>query len=110
MNSNTVTKTTTTTSYTDNGGYNNNAPPPQSRQTAVSMRWIGGSFKSAKETVAKASFEDTKLSTAKTILASNCFNTDQVIQICKLFGFEASKLDFAKYAYARTTDAATILK
>ncbi len=69
-----------------------------------------GGFRSAKETVSKASFDETKLSTAKTILTSNCMSTDQVIAICNLFSFEASKLDFAKYAYSRTTDPGNYFK
>jgi hypothetical protein len=31
-------------------------------------------------------------------------NADQVVSICNLFGFETSKLDFAKYAYIHTID------
>ena len=84
-------------------GFGNNAIP-QSPPCHDPMD--GNSFKSAKQTVAKASYEETKLSAAKAILTSNCLNADQVIQICKLFGFEQSKLDFAKSAYAKTTDRA----
>jgi len=110
-NTTTVRQTTTTSSYstTDNTVYNN-APPPAATSNGCQYAMDWGSFKSAKETVAKASFEETKLSTAKTILSSNCFNTDQVIQICKLFGFEASKLDFAKFAYTKTTDRGNYFK
>ncbi len=62
------------------------------------------SFKDAKQSIINASFDDTKLSTAKTILASNNVNTNQVIEICRLFSFENSKLDFAKFAYSKTVD------
>lgn len=61
-------------------------------------------FKIAKTTVSQASFEDTKLSTAEALLGANCITSDQVAEICKLFGFEDSKLKFAKYAYPKTTD------
>ena len=61
-------------------------------------------FSEAKKTITQANFEDTKLSTAQAILSSNCFSTDQVAQICHLFGFESTKLEFAKYAYDKTTD------
>jgi len=64
----------------------------------------GNSFKSAKETVAKAIYEDTKMAAAKAVLASNCVSSEQVIQICKLFGFEQTKLEFAKSAWSKTTD------
>jgi hypothetical protein len=54
-------------------------------------------FHDAKQSIANASFEDTKLSTAKTILAANYVSTDQVVEICRLFSFENSKLDFNNY-------------
>lgn len=116
MGSNTTvrqTTTTTTTSYND-GGYNNAPPPPPPapapRGNNCRMCMDPSSFRSAKETVSKSSFDDTKLSTAKTILNSNCMSTDQVIQICNLFSFEANKLEFAKYAYDRTTDKGNYFK
>ncbi len=97
-----TTTTTTTTSYSStssNTNYNNQ-PAPAPCQYAMSP----GNFKSAKETVASASFEETKYSTAQSILAGNCLNTDQVVQICQAFGFEETKLKFAKDAYGKTTD------
>lgn len=114
----TTTRTTTTTTSTDmgysnGGGYNNNPPPPPpppARGNSCRYAMDASSFRSAKETVSKASFDETKLSTAKTILTSNCMSTDQVIAICNLFSFEASKLDFAKYAYERCTDRGNYFK
>lgn len=112
----TTTRTTTTTTSTDmgysnGGGYNDNPPPPPpSRGNSCRYAMDASSFRSAKETVTKASFDETKLSTAKTILTSNCMSTDQVIAICNLFSFEASKLDFAKYAYERCTDRGNYFK
>lgn len=109
-----VTQTTTTTTTTSsssysasqpNNGYNEPQGPAPCRYAMGS-----GNFSSAKQTIQNASFEETKLSTAKSILNSNCFSTDQVIQVCNLFGFEASKLDFAKYAYSRTTDPGNYFK
>jgi hypothetical protein len=108
-----VTQTTTTTtrstssssSSTDNGSYSQQAAPPACQYP---MDW--SSFKSAKETVEKASFEDTKLSTAKAILSGNCVSTDQVCQLCKIFGFEETKLQFAKFAYPKTTDQGNYFK
>jgi hypothetical protein len=115
IRANSVTQTTTTTSYSsttssENSSYNNEPRHErhESRGCDYPMDW--GSFKSAKETVEKASFEETKLSTAKTIVGSNCLSTDQVMQICKLFGFEESKLAFAKFAYPRTTDQGNYFK
>ncbi len=103
-----TTTTTTTSSYSSNTTSSNYNSQPAGNGCSYPMDL--GSFKSAKETVKNASFEDTKLSTAKSILASNCFSTDQVIQICQLFGFEETKLSFAKYAYGRTTDPGNYFK
>ena len=103
------TTTTTTTSYSSNSSYNN-APQQQATTSGCNYPMDWNSFKSAKETVEKSSFDDTKLSTAKTIVGSNCVSTEQVIQLCKLFSFEESKLTFAKYAYARTTDPGNYFK
>jgi len=107
MNSTTTQTTTTQTTTNSNTGYAS-APPPATSTCQYPMDW--GSFKSAKETIQKSSFEDTKLQTAKTILASNCVSTDQVIQICGLFNFEDNKLNFAKFAYAKTTDPGNYFK
>lgn len=67
-------------------------------------------FLSAKQTINDASFDDTKLQTAKTIAATNCLSTDQVMEIARLFSFEDSKLQFAKYAYSRTYDKNNFFK
>jgi len=103
----TVTRTTTTTT-TDMGfggddGYGA-PPPPAARTQRCRFPMDAGNFRSAKETIGKSSFDDTKLSTAKTVLTSNCMSTDQITQICKMFSFEESMLDFAKYAYDRCSD------
>ncbi|MBC7554726.1 MAG: DUF4476 domain-containing protein [Taibaiella sp.] len=114
MNMNTnVSQTTTTTSYTStstSSGGNYDAPPAQARSAACNYPMDGNSFNSAKQTIKNASFEETKLSTAKSILASNCVSTDQVVAICNLFGYEQSKLDFAKFAYSKTTDKGNYFK
>ena len=107
---NTVTQTTTTTRpgyQKDNGGYSNR-PAPAAAGCQHPMDW--NSFKSARETVVKAEFEDTKLSAAKAIVGANCISAEQVVQICKIFGFEATKLSFAKFAYAKTTDPRNYFK
>jgi hypothetical protein len=111
-----VTETTTTTTnsnqqnYTNdqrNNNYNNNyAPPAPPAPVAMDQRM----FNDVKQSVSSASFEDTKLSTAKTILGTNYVNTDQVIELCKLFSFENTKLTFAQFAYNRTVDPQNYFK
>lgn len=68
------------------------------------------SFVAAKNAINDASFEDTKVSTAKTIIGNNCVTTDQLAGIIKLFEFEDTKLSFAKYAYTRTYDKGNYFK
>lgn len=101
----TTTTTRSTTTTTDNGGYTQQ-PAPAGCQ--YPMDW--NSFKSAKQTVEQASFEDTKLSSAKAILSGNCVSSEQVVQLCQLFGFEDTKLKFAKFAYTKTTDQGNYFK
>jgi len=106
------TTTTTTTSYSHTTTSDNSGQWATKESIAATcpypMDW--NSYKAAKATVVNASFEETKLSTAKAILSSNCFSTDQVMDICKQFGFEESKLDFAKFAYPKTTDKGNYFK
>ncbi|NDC41312.1 MAG: DUF4476 domain-containing protein [Chitinophagia bacterium] len=96
-----VTHTTTTTTTTTSGS---TTPASQPARSGCSYPMDSRSFGTALKTIKDASFEETKLSTAKSIISGNCLNTSQVIEICKAFSFEESKLDFAKAAYSRTTD------
>jgi len=103
MTTGTVTSTTTTTTTTTGGGtYVNNTPPPANQGCVYPMS--ARDFEAAKGSVRGQSFEDTKLSTAKNIASSNCLSAQQVKDICLLFSFEESKLDFAKFAYTRCTE------
>lgn len=45
------------------------------------------------------SFETTKLNMAKQSCGNKCFRVSQICEIIRLFSFESSKLEFAKYAY-----------
>ncbi len=85
-----------------NRGNNNSNNRNNKRGCNVSMN--SGDFNEAKATVANNSFDETKLSTAKQIISSNCVSTNQIIALLSTFSFEESKLDFAKYAYEFCTD------
>ena len=61
-------------------------------------------FEDAKKSIDSKGFDDTKLTLAKQIANSNCLSTSQVKSVMELFGFEDSKLDFAKFAYDHVTD------
>ena len=86
-----TTTTTTTTVYEQNTP---SGPAPMDQR----------SFNDAKQSIANAAFEETKLSTAKVVLSNNYVTTDQVIEICNLFSFENNKLAFAERAYSKTID------
>jgi len=67
-------------------------------------------FTSAVASVKKQGFDETKLKVAKQIAGANCLNTAQIAQICQCFGFEDSKLEFAKYAYDFCTEPKNYFK
>lgn len=98
----TTTTTTTRTSETTS--------QPQTVKGCSGFPMKQNDFAAAKKTISESSFDDTKLSTAKSIISSNCMSADQVAEICKLLSFEESKLDFAKYAYRYTTDQKNYFK
>ncbi|NSW45442.1 MAG: DUF4476 domain-containing protein [Bacteroidales bacterium] len=103
----TTTTTTTTVSQPVQQEQTTIKPKPQ-----VQAQPIGGcanpmsdvDFQSAKKSIASKSFEDSKLTTAKQIVSSNCMLSSQVKEIMDVFGFESSRLEFAKYAYKYTYD------
>jgi hypothetical protein len=61
-------------------------------------------FMAAKETIRRESFDKDKLMLAKQIVSKNMFYTSQVKELVQLFSFDDSKLELAKFAYARTID------
>jgi hypothetical protein len=109
-----VTTTTTTTTrrnsgylenedYVEDGFQNdtrgNRRNTNNGRRGGCNMAMNSNDFEDAKRTIASSNFDDTRLSTAKQIVSTNCLNTNQIIALLKSFSFESSKLDFAKYAY-----------
>jgi hypothetical protein len=61
-------------------------------------------FAGIKSSIMSKSFESTKLEIAKQVLGQRCMTAGQVSEIIRVFDFEATKLDFAKFAYGRTYD------
>ena len=114
----TSTTTYSTTTTTTGGGvvYTEPAPttivyvPGYGGPIGCPMPMAPGDFESAKSSIASKSFESTKLEIAKQIIGSNCVVAEQVKQIMQLFDFEASKLDFAKFAYGHTYDKGNYFK
>ncbi len=99
-----VTTTTVTTTTTGNVVSNPQPviianPQPVIVQPAPCMHMSSGDFNSALNSIKAKSFEDSKLTLAKQITSRNCVDAGQVKAIMETFGFEATKLEFAKYAY-----------
>ncbi len=61
-------------------------------------------FKQALANIQAKATDEPKLSLAKQIAGRNCLSTDQVKTILGGFGFEDSRLDFAKFAYDHLAD------
>ncbi len=102
------TKTTTTTTTNSNLNPNTaststqNAPNTTSCDAANAMS--SSSFSAAKQTITKQSFDDTKLSTAKQIIKTNCLSSQQIKEIMLLFSFEETRLTLAKMSHERCID------
>ncbi len=93
--------TTTTSSHQETHSGPSHGPSRGCRnQYAMSP----GNFSSALATVRNQKFDDTRLKTAKQIVSSNCLNANQIAEICRVFAFEDSKLDFAKAAFTSCTE------
>ncbi|MBX3101265.1 MAG: DUF4476 domain-containing protein [Bacteroidetes bacterium] len=96
----TTTSTTTTTTTTGTPAPHHGTPHRAGCPAPMSSDALSAALGS----IRSKSFEDTRLSVAKQVLNSNCLFSQDIAAICKLFDFEATRLDFAKYAYGRTFD------
>lgn len=61
-------------------------------------------YQAAYDMIEGESFDSSKLSLAKQVIAVNPMSSSQILGICKLFSFESNKLEFAKYAYEFCVD------
>jgi hypothetical protein len=61
-------------------------------------------FNALLKSVRESSFEQTRLLVAKEGVSSRLITADQVYKMMLLFSFEATRLEFAKWAYLRTSD------
>jgi len=115
--SSTTMTSTTTTSTTTSGGVYSPSPsapiyvlPGYNGPYGCPMPMSDADCSSAKQSIKSKSFEDSKLTVAKQILGSNCMLSSQVKDVMMLFDFEASRLDFAKFAYGKTFDPGNYYK
>ncbi len=88
--------------------YENNTNVAQGCFNAYAMS--SRDFDAARNTLKNEGFDETRLDLAKQIASTNCLNTMQISTICKLFSFEGSKLEFAKYAYDHCTEPRNYFK
>lgn len=61
-------------------------------------------FTSFIETIKRESFDDSRMTIARSIVDQNYFTSAQVRQLAGMFSFESNKLEIAKYMYGKTTD------
>lgn len=95
-----VTQTTTTTTTTS--GVRNTPPPavvPAPPVNAVICPMPSSNYQSMVNSIKSKSFESDMLTIAKQATKVNCPTTNQILGVMKLFSFEESKLDYAKFAY-----------
>lgn len=87
--------------------YNNYPPqqpypapePAQTAPTPANAAMQTADFEQALALIKSESFETAKLNISKQVLANNLLTVNQIEQICRVFSFENTKLDFAKSAY-----------
>jgi len=111
----TMTSTTTTSSSTTSSGgaaSSGNVYVLEGYHGSHNCNWpmSKSDFESAKSSIKAKSFEDSKLTVAKQIMASNCMLSSQVKDVMMEFSFEASRLDFAKFAWGKTFDPGNYYK
>lgn len=111
-NSNTTVTTTTTTKTSTSGAVKEPVREPLPRKEVVvqepatpcGMVMSSSSFATAKKSIADKGFDDTRLTIAKQVTTSNCLSVTQIKEIMGVFGFEDTKLEYAKFAYGRCTN------
>jgi hypothetical protein len=101
----TITTTTTTSGNNNAILYEEPSPMPgYEGRVGCNQPLTEERFESVKKSISSKNYEDSKLTVAKQVANSNCLFADQVKQIMRLFGFESTRLEFAKEAYSHTYD------
>ena len=83
-----------------NGRHHHHYPAPSMETPGMNPR----DFDDAVRIISDESFDEKRLDVAKRIIASNPMSARQVANICKIFSFEANRLEFAKFAYGFCVD------
>jgi hypothetical protein len=108
-----TTTTTTTTTYSDNTSIQTVETEEYESSTTVSEPLSDGrcaypvsdsDFESIRASLESKTFEDSKFTLAKQITKSKCLEARQIGEIMKMFDFEDTRLDFAKFAWEYVYD------
>ena len=78
--------------------------PKNSRNSNERLGMNPRDYEEVVRVISKENFDETRLNTAKRMINVNPMSTRQIVDICKLFTFEANRLEFAKYAYIHCVD------
>jgi hypothetical protein len=84
--------------------YDNNNFPVNNNTPRQPQQMQDNAFAAAREAIRREAFDNTRMTVAQQIADNNYFTTAQVKELLKFFSFEERRVDFAKYAYARTID------
>ena len=111
-NNGVYTETTTTTTTTTVGGGIDDHYIMEGYNGPYGCPWpmSEADFRQALHTIKSKTWDDTRLSIAKQVVAANCLFADQVRDIVNLFDWEDKKLEFAKFAYDYTYDTGNYFK
>lgn len=82
----------------------NGSNPSLNQPSAIKCSVNETEFEGIKKNITSKSFEDSKITIAKQICNAKCLTSRQIRDIMKLFSFEQTRLDFAKYAYKKVAD------
>ena len=82
-----------------NGGYWNSNGYGPSDNPRCNMPMPTNEFNSLKAQVNARYFDSSRLTVAKQACRYNCMTSDQIRDLCRIFSYESSRLDFAKYAF-----------
>lgn len=89
----------------DGRGGNRGGNGRNNRESGFQNNYMGNDeFGRLKTSIQGASFESTKSNIAKQGMLNNDLSIDQIAEILRLFSFESTKLEIAKYAYNYTCD------
>ena len=99
----TTTSTTSSSSTSSTGGTMDNSASTNNSNTCY-FPMSSSEFATAKNSVEAQSFSEEKMKVAKQILNSNCMSTAQVKDIMSEFSMDDEKVEWAEFAYGKTTD------